>query len=66
MGRCSTSLNWVAVCQLLFETNKEYEGWNGYINGAAQQTQTVVWVVEGKGADNKVYKKSGTTVLVRQ
>ncbi|MEO5594641.1 MAG: T9SS type B sorting domain-containing protein [Chitinophagaceae bacterium] len=52
--------------QLLFETNKEYEGWDGYIGGAAQQTQTVVWVVEGEGADNKVYKRKGTSVLVRQ
>ena len=52
--------------QLLFETNREYEGWNGIINGSIQPTQTVVWVVEGVGADEKVYKKTGTTVLVRQ
>ncbi|MEP7279642.1 MAG: T9SS type B sorting domain-containing protein [Bacteroidota bacterium] len=51
--------------QLLFETQKEYEGWNGFIKGAAQQTQTVVWVVEGVGEDNKLYKKTGTTVLLR-
>ena len=51
--------------QLLFQTSSEYEGWNGFVNGAAQQTQTVVWVVEATGVDNKVYKKTGTSVLVR-
>ncbi|HTE12443.1 MAG TPA: T9SS type B sorting domain-containing protein [Chitinophagaceae bacterium] len=51
--------------QLLFETHNEYEGWNGFVNGSAQQTQTVVWVVEGVGADEKIYKKTGTTVLVK-
>ncbi|MEP6750550.1 MAG: T9SS type B sorting domain-containing protein, partial [Bacteroidota bacterium] len=51
--------------QLLFETNKEYEGWDGLIKGNAQQTQTIVWVVEGLGDDNKIYKKTGTSVLIR-
>ncbi len=51
--------------QLLFQTTGEYEGWNGSLNGVAQQAQTVVWVVEATGVDNKVYKKTGTTVLVR-
>ncbi len=52
--------------QLLYQTTKEYEGWDGLINGLTQPTQTVVWVVEGIGADEKVYKKTGTTVLVRE
>ncbi|HTL09188.1 MAG TPA: T9SS type B sorting domain-containing protein [Chitinophagaceae bacterium] len=52
--------------QLLFETHKEFEGWDGLINGSNQPTQTVVWVVEGVGADDKVYKKTGTSVLVRE
>ena len=51
--------------QLLFQTNNEYEGWNGLIGGNAQQTQTVVWVVEATGVDDKVYHKKGTTVLIR-
>jgi len=54
------------VGQLLFETHSEYAGWNGFINGHAQQTQAVVWVVEGVGGDDKLYKRTGTTVLVRQ
>ncbi|MFT3935397.1 MAG: gliding motility-associated C-terminal domain-containing protein [Chitinophagaceae bacterium] len=52
--------------QLLFETNREYEGWNGLIKGHMQETQTIVWVVEGIGDDNKVYRRTGTSVLVRQ
>ncbi|GAC1448709.1 MAG: hypothetical protein NVSMB7_10400 [Chitinophagaceae bacterium] len=51
--------------QLLFETNKEREGWDGLIKGNAQQTQTVVWIVEGLGNDGKTFKKTGTSVLVR-
>ncbi len=53
------------VGQLLFETHKEYEGWNGLINGHVQSTQTVVWVAEGLGDDNKLYKRTGSTVLLR-
>jgi gliding motility-associated-like protein len=51
--------------QQLFQTNSEYGGWNGLVNGHAVETQTVVWVVEAVGVDDKVYKKSGTTVLIR-
>ena len=51
--------------QLLFETNKEFEGWDGYIKGYAQETQTVVWVVEGIGDDDKLYQKKGTSVLIK-
>ena len=51
--------------QLLFQTNREWEGWDGRINGNPQQTQTVVWVVEATGVDNKAFKKTGATVLVR-
>ncbi len=51
--------------QLVFETNKEWEGWNGMIRGYIQPTQTLVWVVEGLGVDGKIYKKSGASVLVR-
>ncbi|MEO5684593.1 MAG: T9SS type B sorting domain-containing protein [Chitinophagaceae bacterium] len=51
--------------QLLYETRNEFEGWDGYINGNAQQSQTVVWVVEGLGVDDRIYKKNGSSVLVK-
>jgi gliding motility-associated-like protein len=51
--------------KVLFQTNKEYEGWDGLIGGHIPSTDTVVWVVEAVGADDKVYKKTGTTIIIR-
>ncbi len=51
--------------QLVYATNKEFEGWDGYIHGHVQETQTVVWVVEGIGDDGRLYQKKGTSVLIR-
>jgi gliding motility-associated-like protein len=52
--------------QLLYEMKgDEQPGWDGTIHGNPQTTQTVVWVVEGIGVDNLVYKKTGTTILIR-
>jgi hypothetical protein len=28
-------------------------------------SQVVVWMMEGIGADNKIYRRKGTTILVR-
>jgi gliding motility-associated-like protein len=51
--------------QLLFESKNEFPGWDGRLAGALQNTQTVVWVVEGVGIDNRIYLRRGTAVLVR-
>jgi gliding motility-associated-like protein len=51
--------------QLLFAMNGDQPGWDGNFNGVAQPSQAVVWVIEGVGVDNTIYKRSGTTVLVR-
>ena len=51
--------------QLLFQTNRSNTGWDGRLNGTHQPTGVVVWVAEGVGADNKVYTRKGTTVLMR-
>ena len=51
--------------QLLFEMTGENRGWDGTVNGIAQPTQTVVWMVEGIGVDGKTYLKKGTSVLIR-
>lgn len=50
---------------LLYEMRGEQNGWDGLSQGVAQQTQTVVWMYEGIGVDNKVYIKKGTAVLLR-
>ena len=51
--------------QLIFETRKALPGWDGIFKGAAQTTQTVVWMVKGVGIDGKEYMQKGTTVLLR-
>lgn len=51
--------------QLLFETRNAQPGWDGMAQGMEQQTQTVVWVLEGTGLDGIVYTQKGTTVLIR-
>lgn len=51
--------------QLLFETKNELPGWDGKINGQLQSTQVFVWMAEGIGLDNNVYRRKGTVTLVR-
>ena len=50
---------------LLYEMNAQQRGWDGTLNGVSQQSQTVVWMLEGLGLDGEVHQKKGTTVLVR-
>jgi len=51
--------------QLLFETKTNQHGWDGKINGVPQRGQVVVWMIEGIGADDIIYRQKGTSVLVR-
>jgi gliding motility-associated-like protein len=51
--------------QLLFETKTSLPGWDGTFKGTQQQTQAVVWMMEGLGVDGVVYIQKGTTVLMR-
>ncbi len=51
--------------QLVYETHDAAKGWNGRQKSAPAEMQTVVWMLEALGADNKVYKAKGTTVLMR-
>ena len=51
--------------QLVFETRELEKGWDGIFKGTPIEVQTVVWMLEGIGVDNKVYKAKGTTVLMR-
>jgi gliding motility-associated-like protein len=50
---------------LMYDMRAEQRGWDGSSQGIPQQTQTLVWMFEGVGIDNKVYTKKGTTVLLR-
>lgn len=50
--------------QLIYQTSNMQNGWDGKFKGLGQQMQTVVWMLEGTGLDNKKYNAKGTTVLV--
>ncbi|MGF2411985.1 PKD domain-containing protein [Ferruginibacter sp.] len=51
--------------QLLFSMKSDMPGWDGRINGALAETQTVVWMIEAVDVDGKVHNQQGTTVLYR-
>ena len=51
--------------QLVFDLTEDPRGWNGKIGGKLQSTQTFVWMAEGLGINDKLYKQKGTLVLIR-
>ena len=51
--------------QLVFETHDVKAGWDGRLKGEPVASQTLVWMLKGIGADNKVYDAKGSTVLIR-
>ncbi len=51
--------------QMIFDTKTDRAGWDGTVKGSLMSSQVVVWMMEGIGVDNKVYRRKGTTVLVR-
>jgi gliding motility-associated-like protein len=50
---------------LLFEMRTDQPGWDGTVNGVPQAEQVVVWMIEALGVDDKIYRRKGTSVLVR-
>lgn len=51
--------------QLVFDLQSDSKGWNGYFKGKPQSSQTFVWMAEGIGVDNRIYRQKGTCVLIR-
>lgn len=51
--------------QLVFESHDALKGWDGKYKGRPAEMQTVVWMLEGMGVDNKIYSAQGSTVLLR-
>ncbi len=51
--------------QLLFDLKDDPNGWNGIIGGKLQSTQLVVWMAEGVGINEQLYRQKGTCVLIR-
>ena len=64
-----TKLNYFRVYnrwgQLLYESSNELPGWNGKIKGVEQGSGVVVWMAEGLGVDERIYRRKGTAVLIR-
>ena len=51
--------------QMIFDTKTERTGWDGNVKGSPMPSQVVVWMMEGVGVDNNIYRRKGTSVLVR-
>jgi gliding motility-associated-like protein len=51
--------------QLMFQTNKPGEGWEGNYKGSKQPMETYNWVAEGIDIYDKPIKRAGATILIR-
>ncbi len=51
--------------QLMFETRKLNDGWDGKVAGKDQPNGVYVWMAEGITRDGKVITKKGTVTLIR-
>jgi gliding motility-associated-like protein len=51
--------------QLMFQTDKLGEGWDGILKGVPQISDVYTWTVEAVGLDGVHYKRSGNSVLLR-
>ncbi len=51
--------------QLMFETQRIGEGWDGIYRGKAQISDVYTWTVNAKGLDGVLYKLSGNALLLR-
>jgi gliding motility-associated-like protein len=51
--------------ELMFETNEIRNGWDGLYKGHPQVSDVYIWTVEAIGVDDKYYKRSGVSILLR-
>ena len=51
--------------QLVYETKRIGDGWDGYINGHIETSGTYVWMVQGTTYTGKIVFRKGTMILVR-
>lgn len=51
--------------QLLFESNKWLDGWDGKYLGKPQQTGAYVWLIKGVDKDGKAVEMKGQVMLIR-
>jgi gliding motility-associated-like protein len=51
--------------QMVFSTNKLWDGWDGRLGGREQASGTYAWIAQGVTRDGRVITKKGTIVLIR-
>jgi gliding motility-associated-like protein len=51
--------------QLIFETNRYREGWDGTFKGVKQNPGAYVWVIKGIDRNGRSVTQQGTVMLVR-
>ena len=51
--------------QLVFQTQNQGEGWDGYINGVKQPLDTYFWICEIVDINDRIINKMGQTLLIR-
>lgn len=51
--------------QLVFQTNKWLEGWDGKYKGRDALQGTYVWMIRGRDANGSLVEKKGTVILLR-
>ncbi len=56
---------WNRWGQLMFKTNTAENGWDGSFQGVKQPMETYLWIAEGLDIDGKIFRSSGSFVLVK-
>ena len=51
--------------QIVYETNEIGAGWDGIFKGKPQVTDTYTWMLEAVGQDDRRFKMTGNSILVR-
>lgn len=51
--------------EIMFETNRYMNGWDGNYKGVAQPVGNYVWILKGKGRNGRNIEMRGNVVLVR-
>jgi gliding motility-associated-like protein len=51
--------------ELVFETQQQGKGWDGYYKGKPQDSATFVWMAQGETYKGQTITKKGFVVLIR-
>ena len=50
---------------LMYQTNKWLDGWNGIYNGKKASAGTYVWMIKGTDKNGRIVEMQGTVILIR-